>query len=187
MNYRDYIKRLSQLVWFDEPDMRRLVEQKVVTKTVNTKVEQEAQKPAAKTATKKLTRARLEEMFLELLIAYPATRMALEDLEFDELSSENIDLFQYLAKHPRVGEPGIIKALPNLEERVKMLGLRGNHEYSEMTEHEREGSKPLPKSTIYSNTHMSKKAPATARNRTSGSSGRYEPGRTKTSSLSRPS
>lgn len=133
-----YVTRLSQLVQVDVQVVKGLVKQKVVPKTVNTKIEQEPQKPAAKTATKKLTRgARLEEMFLELLIAYPATRMALEDLEFDELSSENTDLFRYLAKHPRVGESGIIKALPNLEERVKMLGLRGNHEYSEMTEHER--------------------------------------------------
>jgi DNA primase len=133
-----YITRLSQLVQVDAAVIKALVEQKSAPKKVSTKVEQEPEKPAPKTVTKRLTRgARLEEMFLELLIAYPATRMALEDLEFDELSDENRALFAYLAKHPRVGESGIAKALPNLEERVKMLGLRGSHEYSEMTEHER--------------------------------------------------
>jgi hypothetical protein len=63
--------------------------------------------------------------------------MALEDIDIDEISLENRQLFSYLANHKDDDEPAIIKALPNTEERVKMLGLRGNHEYSELTEHER--------------------------------------------------
>lgn len=133
-----YTTRLSQLVQVDATVIRSLVEQKTASKNLHKKVVQEPNKPTPKTATKRLTRgARLEEIFLELLIAYPATRMALEDLELDEISDENRDLFAYLAHHPRVGESGLAKALPDLGDRVKMLGLRGNHEYSEMTEHER--------------------------------------------------
>lgn len=133
-----YITRLGQLVQVDNGVIKQLVEQEKSPKSANTKVAQEPEITAKKTTTKRLTRgARLEEMFLELLIAYPATRMALEDLELDDISHDNKKLFEYLAKHPRVGESGIAKALPDVGDRVKMLGLRGSHEYSEMTEHER--------------------------------------------------
>jgi DNA primase len=133
-----YVKRLSQLVQVENEVISRLVEQNMGSRNMNTKVEQPDKKQDARPIVKRLTRAaRLEEMFLELLIAYPESRMALEDIDIDEISLENRQLFSYLANHKDDDEPAIIKALPNTEERVKMLGLRGNHEYSELTEHER--------------------------------------------------
>lgn len=133
-----YIARLSQLVQVDEVVVRGLVDQKESTKNMNTKIIQDRDNVVPKTITKRLTRsARLEEIFLELLIAYPNARIALEDLSLDNVSAENKPLFAYLAQHPRVEGLGISRALPEMADRVKMLELRGSHEYSEMTEYER--------------------------------------------------
>jgi DNA primase len=133
-----YIQRLSQLVQVDEGVIKALVEQKPNSKKMNTKVEQTDQDKVTSQDTKPLTkRARLEEMFLELVVAYPDSRMALDDVDRNEISTENQAIFDYLTQHKKATEQAIVKALPNSEERVKMLGLRGSHEYSELTEHER--------------------------------------------------
>lgn len=124
-----------------EPEVLRgliLDSQKVVKTTTSTSVEA-SQPKAVKTpkSSRPPTRAeQLEAPLLEMMLAYPSTRVALQDLNPSELSDTNRELFQALIRSPKITLDELGKMLPDQFERVKIRALRGEHEYSAMTEHE---------------------------------------------------
>ena len=101
----------------------------------------ESDKKTAKSKTilpARQTRAQqMEDLLLEMMMAYPETRVVLQDLNPSDISEANRPLFEALLKDPTISLDKLAKLLPDQAERVKILGLRGDHEYSAMTEHER--------------------------------------------------
>lgn len=129
-----YATRLAQLVQVDSSVIKAALTGSAQSSNTST---QDVQKKTPPRPKKPTGAARLEEMFLELVIAYPEARMALDDLEVEFVSADNADIFIALLRHPKANIDKLVKVLPEESERVKMLGLRGDHEYSALTEHER--------------------------------------------------
>lgn len=129
-----YLTRLAQLVQVDSSTIKAAVEGSSTMPVVNTKT---AQSNAPERPKKPTGAARLEEMFLEILLAYPEARMALDDLDVEFVQPENAGIFEALLRHPKATIAELCKLLPEEAERVNILGLRGDHEYSALTEHER--------------------------------------------------
>ena len=132
-----YVTRLSQSVGVDVPIIRNMLMTSGVSatpKTVSTisvqSSPQQVEKPLSR-------QEKLEQVVLEISLSHAHTRMALEDLKLDELSARHRPIFTMLKKHPTATLDKLTKLLPDRSEDVKMLALRGDHEYSAMTEHER--------------------------------------------------
>lgn len=94
--------------------------------------EPQASKPPTQTRA-----AQLEQLLLEMVVTYPETRVVLGDLSLDGVSDDNRPLFAAIRDRPTATLEQIGKVLPDKAEYVKVLSLRGDHEYSAMTEHER--------------------------------------------------
>ena len=79
---------------------------------------------------------KIERIILELMLANTSSRDALEDIVYDEISDLHRDIFVALSKHPKQSALQIANALPKLSDYVKILSLRGEQVYSDLTEHD---------------------------------------------------
>ena len=79
----------------------------------------------------------LENMLMEMVVAFADTRIVLQDLNISDVTEKNKPLIQLLIERPEITEKQLLKALPDLSDHVKMLSLRGEHEYSHLSENER--------------------------------------------------
>lgn len=79
---------------------------------------------------------KIERIILELMLANVSARDALEDIEYDEISDLHTDIFKTLRVHPKYDSVKIAKLLPKLSDYVKILSLRGEQVYSDLTEHD---------------------------------------------------
>ena len=93
-----------------------------------------AQKP---NVAKRSRQEQFEDMLMEMVLAFADTRIVLQDLNISDVSDTNKQLVKILIEHPEMTEKQILKSLPDQADRVKMLSLRGEHEYSHLSEHER--------------------------------------------------
>lgn len=94
---------------------------------------------AAEEATPKLQmtkQERTEEAFLKLVLAFPAARVALVDLDIARTSQRHRSIFEVLANSPKAKLQEIAKLLPENENDVKILALKGEEEYSALSEHD---------------------------------------------------
>ncbi len=139
-----YVKKLAQVLSVEESSVR-------------TKLWANQSKPSstlqstASTQTNESTEGReidtpppsrqshLENALLELLLAYPATRAALEDLELRLLSRPNTPIFRALVAQPKATLDQLARILPDLANHVKILALRGEQTY----EHEADQARLL--------------------------------------------
>lgn len=128
-----YLSQVAARAGVEPEVIRDLIRpQKVVEKTTKTSAQSSDQPPVVK-----LSRAeQLEAPLLEMMLAHPASRVALQDLNVTELTDINRDMFKLLIDRPKVTLDELAKILPDQLERAKILSLRGEHEYSAMTEHE---------------------------------------------------
>jgi DNA primase len=128
-----YLTKLSGLVGVETSLLRETLSREPrKTAPSNTKVEQPV-------APKKVVTGRqeqFEEMLLELLLAYPATRIVLDDIDPADMTDTNREFFRVLKKHPKYTVKQLSKTLSTDSERVNILTLRGEHEYSSLNEHE---------------------------------------------------
>lgn len=79
---------------------------------------------------------RTEEAFLKLILAFPAARVALSDLGITQTSERFRPYFETISKKPKADLPTLAKLLPEHENDVKILALKGEEEYSDLTEHD---------------------------------------------------
>ena len=87
---------------------------------------------------RKLTRQEnLEKELLELILAFPELNSALSDLEVSHTSEYHRPLFEYLKANTKFKFDDIIKALPNQEEYVKILSLKGEQQFADLTAHDK--------------------------------------------------
>lgn len=128
-----YLTKLSGIVGVEASVLRDTLKRQPSQKSKSsTKVDQ----PKEKSKIVLGRQEQIEEMLLELLLAYPATRIVLDDIVPDDMSELNRSLFKALKKHPRYSVKQLAKLLSTEAERVNILTLRGEHEYSSLTEHE---------------------------------------------------
>lgn len=131
-----YITRLAQSVDVEAPIIRTMLSQQSNLKAPNSLSKNSVQTPPQQVQ-KSLTRQeKLEQAVIEMALSQPETRAALKELELVEISERYRPLIAALQKHPKSNLDELVKILPDMTEDVKMLALRGDHEYSAMTEHE---------------------------------------------------
>ena len=85
---------------------------------------------------KSLKGTRTEQNLLKLMFAYPAARIAVGDVVLDQVSEESRPFFEVLQKHPKSKLESLAKHLRERENDVKILALKGEEEYSGLTEHD---------------------------------------------------
>ena len=87
---------------------------------------------------RKLTRQEsLEKELLELILAYPELNNSLEDLKVEHTSELHRDIFDFLKNNTRFKFDDLLKALPNQENYVKILSLKGEQQYADLTVHDK--------------------------------------------------
>jgi len=89
------------------------------------------------TKRRSLTRQeKLEQILLELCLAFPENIPSLDDLDLDRSSDIHRNIFEVLKKSPKAKFVTILKALPKEENYVKILALRGEQSYADLTAHD---------------------------------------------------
>lgn len=132
-----YVTRLAQLVDVEPAIIRQAGERQSKITRSTEKNTSSVQKLATTPVAKPSRQIQLEEMLLEFVLANESFRAALSDLDLPEISDENRGLFEVLVKQPDSTLAELTKILPPQAERVKILALRGDHEYSHLSEHEK--------------------------------------------------
>lgn len=86
---------------------------------------------------RQLTRSeKIERITLELMLSSFPARDAIVDLDFDSLSELHKPIFQVIKDNRKSNPVEIAKLLPKLSDYVKILSLRGDHVYSDISEHD---------------------------------------------------
>ncbi len=137
-----YIRQIASMVAVDAQLLREQIHKQGHKNTQSNKqiVQQnDDQTPSvqASKATKRTRQEQFEDMLMEMVLAFADTRMVLQDLNISDVSDTNKELVKILIERPEMTEKQILKSLPEQADRVKMLSLRGEHEYSHLSEHER--------------------------------------------------
>lgn len=128
-----YIKRLSEELGVREDSVRRKLDSAEEVVTVHSRAVDQSPTPERRTATKQ---EKTEQNLLKLMLAYPAARMAVGDIVLDEISEENRPFFAALQQKPKATLDTLAKHLRERENDVKILALKGEEEYSGLTEHD---------------------------------------------------
>lgn len=76
----------------------------------------------------------IEQNILELVLAYPPTSAVLSELKISTISNRYRSIFDYFKKHPQATLAKIIQNLPEVENDVKILALRGEEQFSDLSE-----------------------------------------------------
>ncbi|MEI7818667.1 MAG: DNA primase [bacterium] len=130
-----YMTQVAHIVGVQPEMLRETIEGQASTKSKSsTEVTQANLAPMKSMGTRQ---EQLEAMLMEMVVAYPDTRVALDDVAAEDFTELNSGLVALLKKQRDASLDQIINVLPDQEERVKMLSLRGEHEYSHFSEHER--------------------------------------------------
>lgn len=124
-----YIKLLAEKTGTELAAIRQKVEQ---TQGSNVQKREAAITPKQTRPVQLEGQSMLEESVLAINLAYPEVRMCLSDLrETDFTDPRHQDIFNFCRHGEQVGD-AIAKSLPNLEDYVKILTLRGEELYSSL-------------------------------------------------------
>jgi DNA primase len=93
-------------------------------------------KPIKSTKRNLSQQEKIERIILELMLANLSSRDALDDIEYQNISKLHAEIFDVLHSHPKYDVARITKLLPRLSDYVKILSLRGEQVYSDLTEHD---------------------------------------------------
>ncbi len=133
----NYLTQVAAQAGVEATVIRELLAKPVKQRNVSQSATASVIPPPQEKPVKPTRTAQLEQMLLEMVVAHPETRVVLGDLALDGASEANQPLFTVLRDQPEATLEQLAKALPDRSEYVKVLSLRGDHEYSAMTEHER--------------------------------------------------
>ena len=128
-----YIKRLSEELSVSEDSIRRKLDSAEVAEVAPLKAVEQSPQSTVRTMTKQ---ERTEQGLLKLMFAYPAARMAVGDIVLKHISEANRPFFVILQKYPKSKLETLAKYLHERENDVKILALKGEEEYSGLTEHD---------------------------------------------------
>lgn len=128
-----YIKRLSEELGVSEESIRRKLDSVEDVIPTPVKAVQQAPRPQVRTLSKQ---EKTEQNLLKLMFAYPTARMAVGDVVLEHISEDNRPFFEVLQKHPKAKLETLAKHLQGQENDVKILALKGEEEYSGLTEHD---------------------------------------------------
>lgn len=129
-----YTKKIAQLVGVNEDSIKKLLLNTESPKPIKHDPEMmvESKKPQ-----RKLTRQeKLEQELLELALAFPRTRVALRDLGLKQTSELHRNIFRILKNTGDAQLASIIKGLPKEGDYVKILALRGEQQFADLTAHD---------------------------------------------------
>ena len=93
-------------------------------------------KPTKPTKRNLSQQEKIERIILELMLANLSSRDALDDIEYQNISELHAEIFDVLRNNPKYDVARIAKLLPRLSDYVKILSLRGEQVYSDLTEHD---------------------------------------------------
>ena len=129
-----YVKRLAQsLNVSEEATKNKLFRRKADVREsvkIGEKVSVEIEPPS-----KNIT---LENNLLELTLAYADTREALAHLESADISPANLPLFAAMTRDFKITLQQLSEALPQLANHAKILALRGEEAYADLSAHDRQ-------------------------------------------------
>lgn len=141
-----YTKVVAQLLDTTEDSISKLVLAKTQTATSaysqpnpELQPDSDSQDDPSKSPSekRKLTRQeKLEQILLELCLAFPENISSLDDLDLDQSSELHRRIFKVIKKSPKAKFATILKALPKEENYVKILSLRGEQNYADLTAHD---------------------------------------------------
>jgi DNA primase len=133
-----YAKLLAQSIDVPEESILNKINSTKDSKpvTVVSKPTLDDTKPTQKPKRVLSQQEKIERIILELMLANISARDALDDIEYDEISDLHTDVFKVLRTHPKYDVVRIAKLLPKLSDYVKILSLRGEQVYSDLTEHD---------------------------------------------------
>lgn len=141
-----YTKVVAQLLDTTEDSISKLVLAKTQTATsaysqpnpeLQPDSDSQADPSKSPSEKRKLTRQeKLEQILLELCLAFPENISSLDDLDLDQSSELHRRIFKVIKKSPKAKFATILKALPKEENYVKILSLRGEQNYADLTAHD---------------------------------------------------
>lgn len=124
-----YIKKLAQTLDVDEISIRQKINQPI--RQPSTKTHTDKDETNNNSIQHNLTKIeRIELTMLELFLPYPTTRVAMSELNLDEISQRFAPYFLELSKNPKASLDKLAKNLRQLENTTKIIALRGENEYS---------------------------------------------------------
>lgn len=134
-----YVKKVAQLIDATEESIQKLLQKNapIITpaKTAVPNVSAKADEPKPK---RRLTRQeKLEQELLELTLAFPQTRPALQDLELKQTSELHRNIFKILKSTGSAQLGSIVKGLPKEGNYVKILALRGEQQFADISAHDK--------------------------------------------------
>ena len=125
-----YVKQLAKKIDINEEAIRAKLDQ-TPDEVVSTPITEPKVVPAKLKPRQRGSRTELEESLLAMTLAYPFTRLALDDLSVLAFSSaERQTIFQTLREHKKETGPVIAKLLTGEANYVNILLLRGEEEVS---------------------------------------------------------
>ncbi len=130
-----YIKKIAQMVDVDELSIKKLI--KFTAPAMPLPEDTTAQDDSLNQPKRQLTRSeKLEQQLLELCLAYPITTPALDDLELSSVSNLHHSIFKLLKTNGPLKSLDSMKVLPKEENYVKILALRGEQQYANLSAHD---------------------------------------------------
>lgn len=131
-----YVKKVAQILEASEESIQKLTFSSVES---NARV---APMPAsdAESVQQKRNLSRLEKQeqeLIELILAYPVTVPALKDLKLSQVSELHRNIFKALKKYDGKDFDGLIKQLPKEANYVKILALRGEQQFADLSAHDK--------------------------------------------------
>lgn len=135
-----YTKKIAQMLDVTEESIQKVLHKKtpIITPAKTTPPEEAEQTQALNTKKRQLTRQeKLEQELLELTLAFSQTRVALKDLELKQTSDLHRNIFRILISTSNAQLSSIVKGLPKEGNYVKILALRGEQQFADLSAHDK--------------------------------------------------
>ena len=131
-----YNKKIAQLLGVSEDSIKKLILSGEVKKEYSPQ-KLEEQEPL-QVVERKLTRQEnFEKELLELLMSEPELSSALDDLVVEHTSDMHRPIFEFIKSNDNYKFEDLLKSLPNQENYVKILSLKGEQQYADLTAHDK--------------------------------------------------
>jgi DNA primase len=131
-----YVKKVAQLLDVEEDSIKKMLQSQA---SFSAKAQPVEDKIAdQETPKRKLTRREnLEKELLELCLAFPELLDAIDDLNLENVSELHQPIFEQLKKNHNVKFDDVVKVLPKHANYVRILSLRGEQQYADLTAHDK--------------------------------------------------
>jgi len=129
-----YVKKVAQIVDSTEESIKKLLssddQRPLLANSTVTDAEPQA------SARKLSLQEKQEQELLELCLAYPVTLPALKDIKLSQTTELHRNIFKSLKKYVGKDFASLIKQLPKEANYVKILSLRGEQQYADVSAHD---------------------------------------------------